>query len=57
MNNKQLAVARKVQNQFPDVVFTPVDGGISVGGQTVLITPNMSLALVEQVLKTAAYNV
>lgn len=55
MTNKQLAAARKVANQFPGVVFTPVEGGLSVNGNTVLITPNMSPAQVEQALKAAAY--
>jgi hypothetical protein len=55
MTNKQLAVARKVANQFPDVTFTAVEGGVSVNGNTVTITPNMTPAAVEQALKAAAY--
>lgn len=55
MTNQQLAAARKVANQFDDVTFLPVSGGISVGGSTVLITPNMTPELVERTLKEAAH--
>lgn len=55
MTNKQLAAARKVANQFEDVTFVPVTGGLSVGGNTVLITPNMTPELVERTLRDAAY--
>lgn len=55
MTNKQLAAARKVANRFPDAVFNPVEGGIAVNGQTVLIPPNMTPELVEKALKAAAY--
>jgi hypothetical protein len=55
MTNKQLAIARKIANQFPNVTFTPSEGGILVGGQTVQIGPNMTPANVEKALKEAAY--
>jgi hypothetical protein len=53
MTNKQLAVARKVANQFPDAEMNPVAGGISVNGETVEIGANMTPAQVEQALRAA----
>lgn len=55
MTNKQLAVARRVANRFPDAVLTSAPGGISVNGQTIAVPTNMTIEALETALKAAAY--
>jgi hypothetical protein len=54
MTNEQLKGARRAMNQYPDLVFRYVTGGIVVGTQTVPITQHMSAEDVYRACRAAA---
>jgi hypothetical protein len=54
MTNEQLKGARRAMNQYPDLVFRPVAGGLQVGSVTVEIGQHMSAEDVFKACRVAA---
>ena len=54
MTNEHLKGARRALNQYPDLVFRPVAGGLQVGSVTVEIGQHMSAEDVFKACRVAA---